>query len=62
MIFGRADDDPGLEKFQKPAHDRRDVAGVADGHHHDQLGHVVFEILGDFIGVGFLAQNAPGVL
>ncbi len=59
--FGQGVDDAGFKKFEKPAHDGGDVAGVADGHHHHLVGQVVFELLGDFIGVGLLAEDPPGV-
>ncbi len=60
--LGQAIDDADLLEFDEPVHHRRDVAGVTYGHHHDLVGQLILEFLGDFVRIGLLAQNAPGVL
>ena len=67
-VAGLDADDPGqglddlqIVEAQKPLHDGGDVAGVADGHHHGFFRQVVVEGLGDLVGVGLLAPDAPGV-
>jgi hypothetical protein len=59
--LGQGVDDTGFMKLEKPVHYGSDVARIADGHHHDLVGHGILEVLGDFVGVGLLSQDAPGV-
>ena len=59
---GQGLDDLQIVQAQEALHDGGDVAGVADGHHHDLAGEIVVEPLGDLVGVGLLAPDAPGVL
>jgi len=59
---GQALDDSQAVQFQEAAHDRRDIARVADGHEHRLVRHVPAVVLGHLKGVGLLAQDAPGVL
>ena len=54
-------DDSDLKKFDKSAHHRGDVAGIADGKDDNKVLCIKFKVLGDLVGVGFLSQNAPGV-
>ena len=58
----QAGDDAQFQHLEEAGHDGRDVARVADGHEDAQAGHVPAVPLGHFIGVGFLAQDAPAVL
>ena len=67
-VAGLDPDDPGqgvdnlqVVEAQKPAHDGGDVAGVADGHHHDFFRQVIVKRLGDLIRIRLLAPDAPGV-
>ncbi len=60
--LGQGINDTDLMKLEKSIHDGGDVARISDGHHHHLVGHGIVEILRDFIGVGLLSQDAPGVL
>ncbi len=67
-VAGLDPDDPGqgldnlqVVEAQKTLHDGGDVAGVADGHHHGFVRQIIVEGLGDLIGIGLLAPDAPGV-
>ncbi len=51
-----------IEELEKSLHGGRYVACVSDGHEHGQIADIVVEGLRNFIAVGFLAEDAPGIL
>ncbi len=49
-------------QIDKSLHNRGDVACIADGDHDRQIGCIPAGLLGDFIGIGLLAEDTHRIL